>query len=74
MCAIEWIFWRKVGFRTNLFGLNVTLALVVFARDTSDGVLLLFEGELVGGLLPLLGHGLDGGATCSMRVVECRCG
>lgn len=42
----------------------MTLALVVFARDTGDGVLLLFEGELVGSLLPLLGHGLDGSTTC----------
>ena len=41
----------------------MTLALIVVARDTGDGVLLLFDGDLVGSLLPLLGHGLDGGTT-----------
>lgn len=48
----------------GLCGLNVTLALVVFAGDTSDGILLLFKREFVRGFLPLLGHGLDGSATC----------
>lgn len=62
------IFWRvQISWILNLCGLNVTLALVVFAGDTSDGVLLLLEGNLVRGLLPLLGHGLDGGTSCKAR-------
>lgn len=54
----------------GLCGLNVTLALVVFAGDTSDGILLLFKREFVRGFLPLLGHGLDGSATVGSHEVE----
>lgn len=74
MCMCEGClndFWllRMCRSASGLRGLNVTLALVVVARDTSDGVLLLFASDLVGGLLPLLGHGLDGGTTVGAHEV-----